>query len=94
MPAMVLFCFMRRRQQAQSAFPEARYDMVRIGLGLYGLSPSPTVQCALELVPAIALVSRIVNIQTHQQGDRIGYNGTFVVPQDGFRKAVSAPGLP
>ena len=69
-------------------FPRARYDMVRIGLGLYGLYPSPTVQSALELVPAIALVSRIVNIQIHRQGDRIGYNGTFVVPQDGFRKAV------
>ena len=69
-------------------FPEARYNMVRVGLGLYGLYPSPSVQSALGLVPAIALVSRIVDIQIHRKGDPIGYNGTFIVPQDGFRKAV------
>ncbi len=69
-------------------FPEARYDMVRIGLGLFGLYPSPAVHCALPLVPAVALVSRIAALQTHCKGDRIGYNGTFTVPRNGFRKAV------
>lgn len=69
-------------------FPEARLDMVRIGLGLYGLYPSPQVQEGLELVPAVALVSRIVKISLHRRGERIGYGGTFTVPQDGFRAAV------
>jgi alanine racemase len=69
-------------------FPEARLDMVRIGLGLYGLYPSPEVARELELALAVALVSRIVKITVHRQGDRIGYGGTFTVPEDGFRAAV------
>ncbi len=73
-------------------FPEARLDMVRIGLGLYGLYPSPAAAQAMELVPAVSLVSRIVEIQTHERGAHIGYGRTYEVDRDGFRAAVVPAG--
>jgi len=69
-------------------FPQSHLGMVRIGLGLYGLAPSPSVRESLDLVPAVSLVSRIVKISQHHKGERIGYSGTYRVSRDGFRSAV------
>ena len=69
-------------------FPESHFDMVRIGLGLYGLYPSPAVEELIELDPAIALVSRVTEIRYHPSGQKIGYGGTFQVPCDGYRVGV------
>ncbi|MDD3925909.1 MAG: alanine racemase [bacterium] len=69
-------------------FPEGRFDMVRIGLGLYGLYPGPAVEESLQLDLAVTLLSRIAVIQRYRRGDRIGYGGTFVVPYDGFTTGV------
>ena len=69
-------------------FPEAHFDMVRLGIGLYGIYPGPAVQESIELNLAVALVSRITEIRTYNTGDRIGYNGTYTVPRDGFRAGI------
>lgn len=69
-------------------FPESRYDMVRVGLGLYGIYPSPSVEACLDMVLAVALVSRISRVQHYRIGDRIGYGGTHTVERDGFRTGV------
>jgi alanine racemase/UDP-N-acetylmuramoyl-tripeptide--D-alanyl-D-alanine ligase len=69
-------------------FPCARLDMVRIGIGLYGIFPSEDVRECLDLALAVALVSRISRIQSHKRGDRIGYGGTYIVDRDDFRAAV------
>jgi alanine racemase len=69
-------------------FPQARLDMVRVGLGLYGLYPSPAVQEKINLQLAVSLVSRIVEVRTLNRDDRIGYGGSFIVPSDGFRVGV------
>jgi alanine racemase len=58
-------------------FPEARYNMVRIGLGLYGLYPSPAAEEALELELALGVTSRITSIQEFPPGSTLGYNRTF-----------------
>ncbi len=58
-------------------FPEARYNMVRIGLGLYGLYPSESVREAMDLELAIGVTSRITSIQEFQSGASLGYNRTF-----------------
>ncbi|MFM7314914.1 MAG: alanine racemase [Cyanobium sp.] len=60
-------------------FPEARHDMVRIGLGLYGIHPSPAIEQAIELELAVAFVSRLVQVHHFERGQRVGYNGTYVV---------------
>jgi Alr-MurF fusion protein len=59
-------------------FPEARYNMVRIGLGLYGLYPSDSVRKTVDLELAIGVTSRITSIQEFQSGASLGYNRTFI----------------
>ncbi len=69
-------------------FADARFDMVRTGLGLYGIHPSPAVAEHIRLQLAVSLVSRIVHCAAFQAGDRIGYAGSFVVREDGMRVGV------
>lgn len=58
-------------------FPQAHYNMVRIGLGLYGLYPTPAVERAMQLELAIAVTSRITSVQDFAPGDTLGYSRTF-----------------
>ncbi|HEY2736813.1 MAG TPA: alanine racemase C-terminal domain-containing protein, partial [Thermoanaerobaculia bacterium] len=64
-------------------FPqEASYNLIRIGLGLYGLYPSPAVHDAMELELAVGVTSRIASIQRFGAGDSLGYNRTFTAQHD------------
>ena len=58
-------------------FPEARYNMVRIGLGLYGIYPSEASRRIMDLELAIGVTSRIASIQQFAPGETLGYNRTF-----------------
>ena len=58
-------------------FPEAHYNMVRIGLGLYGIYPSEASRQIMDLELAVGLTSRITSIQEFAPGDTLGYNRTF-----------------
>lgn len=85
-------------------FPEAHYNMIRVGLGLYGLYPSEAVRQTLDLELAIGLTSRITSIQEFGSGDTLGYNRAYatirktkvgVVPfgyDDGLPWALSGKG--
>ena len=55
--------------EAMLRFEEARFDMCRLGIGLYGFST--TAGEALE--PVSTLRTRIVQIRTLHKGDTIGY---------------------
>ncbi len=57
-------------------FPEAQMDMVRLGIGLYGISPEPEVQANLKQVSR--LVTRISQIKDIPVGDSVGYNRSWV----------------
>ncbi len=57
-------------------FPEAQMDMVRLGIGLYGISPEPEVQAHLQEVSR--LVTRISQIKDIPAGDSVGYNRSWV----------------
>lgn len=59
-------------------FPQAQYNMVRIGLGLYGLYPSQAVRKGLDLELAIGVTSRITSIQEFAAGATLGYNRTYM----------------
>jgi Alr-MurF fusion protein len=58
-------------------FPEAHYNMVRIGLGLYGVYPSEAARRGMDLELAVGLTSRIASIQEFVPGETLGYNRTF-----------------
>lgn len=50
-------------------------NVARLGIGLYGISTSPT---ALELKPVLSMQTVISSVRTIEPGETVGYNGTFV----------------
>ncbi len=70
-------------------FPEAHYDMVRIGIGLYGLWPARETEAFLRgkitLKPALAWKSVISEIKKLPKGSRVGYDyaETIARPAEG-----------
>ena len=62
--------------------PEAHYDMVRAGIGLYGLSPDPAVATSeqLGLIPALELRAPLTSVKVIEEGAPASYGGTWVAP--------------
>lgn len=67
-------------------YPEAYFDMVRVGAGLYGLWPSPEVKQALEakliLKPVLEWKTLVVEIKKVPKGSGISYDLTETVQRD------------
>ncbi|MBI5530107.1 MAG: alanine racemase [Candidatus Doudnabacteria bacterium] len=61
-------------------YPEAHFDMVRIGIGMYGLWPSPETQKVMEkkypLLPALTWKSIISEAKWVEKGEKVGYDYT------------------
>jgi alanine racemase len=66
-------------------FPETHFELLRVGIGLYGLWPSKEtyVSCLqqerepVQLHPVLAWKARIVQIKDVRKGDYIGYGRTY-----------------
>ncbi len=65
---------------ASMAFPPAYFNMVRLGIALYGLPPSPEIDWAVDLHPAMMLKTRIGRVRTLPAGASVGYGRTFITP--------------
>ena len=64
-------------------WPAARGDWVRAGGLLYGLSVvAGKSGSELGFAPAMTLSSRLIAINQLQQGEKVGYAGTWACPQD------------
>jgi alanine racemase len=86
-------------------FPEARRDLCRIGLGLYGLHPCPATRAIVELAPAMRLVSEVTHLKRLPAGTRPSYGRIRPLPRestvatvpvgyaDGFWRAHSEGGV-
>jgi alanine racemase len=55
------------------AVPDARYDMVRVGIGIYGLAPAPALIGAVDLVPALSVKAQVSHVQSLAAGARLSY---------------------
>jgi len=64
------------------------FNMVRIGLAIYGLSPSQATKKALDLRLAISLVSRIVGINKCKKDETISYGRSYKVEKEDQTIAV------
>ena len=53
--------------------PECHFDMVRTGLGIYGLHPHPNSHRLIDLRPAMKVVSHVSHILRHPAGTRPSY---------------------
>lgn len=71
------------------AFPEARYSMVRAGLGIYGLRPAPGVAPQVSLRPAMRVVSAVSYVRDHPEGARPSYGRRRPLPAAG--RVVTVP---
>jgi alanine racemase len=86
---------------ALTALPAGCDDLLRVGIALYGLSPSPDVPAPPELRPVLALRSRVARVMALAPGDGVSYGRTFVADRplraalvpfgyaDGYRRALS-----
>ena len=80
-------------------FSDFQMDMVRLGIGLYGISPVPSFQNRLQNVAT--LKSYIVSIKILRAGEKVGYSGKGILKRktklatvaigyaDGFKRAFS-----
>jgi alanine racemase len=63
---------------ATLADPTLHYDMVRVGLGLYGLYPAPHLQSVLNLKPAMQVKARITLLKDLPVGTGVSYGHSYV----------------
>jgi alanine racemase len=87
------------------ALPETHLDLVRAGLMLYGLWPSPQLrERGTELRPALQLKARVAQVKMVPAGFPVSYGGTYVTPRatrlatvtvgygDGYHRLLSSRG--
>ena len=83
----------RMRHMANSGailqLPEANYDIVRPGLVLYGVYPSPESSRTIDVSPALSCKSRVVYFKVIKPGHPVGYGSTWET--DHFVRAVTIP---
>ena len=72
---------------ATLADPALHYDMVRVGLGIYGLYPAPHLQGVLALKPVMQVKARITLLKDLPAGTGVSYGHAYVTDRP-LRMAV------
>lgn len=62
-------------------------DLVRFGIGMYGLNPSsnptsPDLPVAIKLKPALSFESELVQVHTIHKNQGVGYGSTYIADND------------
>lgn len=92
---------------AAAVFPDWAYDAIRLGVSLYGLSPSRHLreQGLVKLTPALSLKTKIAHVKTAEQPLTISYGATYTAQPgeqiatlpigyaDGFSRLLSNRGM-
>ncbi len=73
------------------ADPQYHYDLVRVGLALYGLAPARHLQQVVDLKPALLIQARITQVKTVPAGTGVSYGQTYHAKQE-IRLATVALG--
>ena len=63
------------------------YDMVRVGLAMYGLYPATHLHNQIKLQPVLQLKARVTQVKTIAAGTGVSYGHHFIAPQE-MRLAV------
>lgn len=81
------------------AWPASHFDMVRLGIALYGLAPSPAVPLPAGFRPALSWKTQVAQVKRLPPGSPVSYGNSFVTGRetvvaiipvgyaDGFRRA-------
>jgi alanine racemase len=70
------------------AWPQARFDMVRVGLGVYGIAPAPALEGCRDLRPAMTWRSRVSFAKRVAAGERLSYGLRYTLPGDAWVATV------
>ncbi|NLE77178.1 MAG: alanine racemase [Chloroflexi bacterium] len=85
--------------------PETHLDLVRCGILLYGLYPSPELNRPVDLRPVLTLKARVGRVRTLPGGASVSYGRTYVTPGptpvalvpigygDGYHRCLSNRGM-
>lgn len=86
-------------------FPDMKHDLARAGISTYGMYPSDEVNKeAVDLRPALRLISHVTFVKDVEAGTSISYGGTFTAPHkmrvatipvgygDGYPRSLSNKG--
>lgn len=85
-------------------YPEAHFDLVRVGISLYGSHPSSELKEKLPTEQVMKLTSRIAFVRNFPAGSSLSYGGTYTTTRetrvayipvgygDGFPRALSNRG--
>lgn len=63
-------------------YPDTYCDMVRAGIILYGLAPSPLLKDRLDISPCMSMKTVIAHIKTLKKGACVSYGRTFTAQRD------------
>jgi alanine racemase len=98
----------RYRHAANSAaaigWPASHFDLVRVGVAMYGISPGPELDGRIDLQPAMSLRSTVSHVRRLGEGEAVSYGHRYrlerastiaTVPvgyADGYFRALSTAG--
>ncbi len=79
---LILHCF--NTAATISQYKEDKYNMVRLGLAIYGLIPDlpPFAKKIPNLIPAMSLKGRIINIHNAPKNSGVSYSHTFITKKE------------
>ena len=67
---------------------DIHFDMVRVGIGLYGLHPSKLTMPRIDLQPVMSVRGRVTRVVYPAVGDGVGYGMTWRVPRNNIQVAT------
>ena len=65
-------------------YPKAAFNLVRVGIAMYGLAPSSEIvpKLPFPLHPAFTLHSKLSHVKRVEKGAKIGYGCTYIAEED------------
>jgi len=71
------------------AVPDARFDLVRVGIALYGVPPAAVLAARVDLAPVLSLRARVTHVKELPAGARVSYGLRYALPRPG--RVVTVP---
>ena len=69
--------------------PESYFDMVRVGVSLYGNYPSLETSESIKLFPVMSIISHVASVKNIDKGDSVSYGRKFIAKKK--TKIISVP---
>jgi alanine racemase len=73
---------------ATIGWPESRFDLVRVGIAMYGVSPGSQVDSRVDLRPVMSLRSRVSHVQRVAAGEGVSYGHRYRLDRESWIATV------